>query len=98
MDRLRFCPVESDGIDGMLDLPERESQHGGRLMCQREQPGTGFRCRLVFGSKAEQARYEDAEGVSVRLARHHAENRLLPLPNFAFHDSKRSSDLVLAHG
>ena len=25
-------------------------------------------------------------------------NRLLPLPNLALHDSKRGSDLVLAHG
>ncbi len=70
----------------------------GRLMRQCEEPGTGFTCRLVFGPEAEEARYEDAEGISVRLARHHAEDRLLPLPNLALHDSKRSSDLILAHG
>src|SRR5262244_2724192 len=67
-------------------------------MGKRKQPGTGFSCRLVFGSKAEDARNEYAEGVSVRFARHHAEDRLFPLPNFVLDDSKRSSDLILAHG
>jgi len=98
MDGLRFCPVESDGIYGLLDLPEREGQHGGRLICQREQSGAGFRCRLVSGPKAEKTRYENAKGVSVRLARDDADNRILPLPDFALYDSKRSSNLVLAHG
>jgi len=93
-----FCPVESDRIDSALDLLERESQHGGRLMRQREEPGTGVSGRLIFGSETEETRYEDAEGVSVRLARHYADDRLLPLPNLALYDSKRSSDLVLAHG
>ena len=67
-------------------------------MRQSEQPGTRFTCRLVFGPEAEEARHEDAEGISVRIARHHAEDWLLPLPNLALHNSKRSSDLVLAHG
>lgn len=98
MNGFGFRPVESDGIDGAFDLLEREGQHRGRVMRQREQPATGFTCRLVFGPEAEEARYEDAEGVSVRVARHHTEDRLLPLPNLALHDSKRSSDLILAHG
>ena len=98
MNRFGFRPVEPDGIDGAFDLLEREGQHRGRLMRQREQPGTGFTGRLVFGPKAEETGYEDAEGISVRLACHHAEDRLLPLPNLALHNSKRSSDLILAHG
>jgi hypothetical protein len=93
-----FRPVKPDGIDGALDLLEREGQHRGRLMRQGEQPGTGFTCRLVFGPETEEARHEDAEGVSVRFARHHADDRLLPLPNLALHNSKRNRDLVLAHG
>jgi hypothetical protein len=67
-------------------------------MRQREQPGTGFTGRLVFGPEAEEARYEDAEGVSIRLACHHTEDRLLPLLNLTLYDSKRGSDLILAHG
>lgn len=67
-------------------------------MRQRKQPGTGFMCRLVFGPETEKARYEDTEGVSVRQARHHADDWFLPLANLAFYDSKRSSDLILAHG
>lgn len=67
-------------------------------MRQCKEPGTGFTCRLVFGPETEKARNEDAEGVSVRGVRHQAEDRLFPLPNLALHDSKRSSDLVLAHG
>ena len=98
MNGFGFCPVESDGIDGAFDLLEWESQHRGRLMRQRKQPATGFTCRLVFGPEAEEAGHEDAEGVSVRLARHHAEDRFLPLPNLALHDLKRNSDLILAHG
>src|ERR1043166_2326774 len=66
-------------------------------MSKRKQPGTGFSCRLVFGSKAEKARNEYAEGVSVGLARHHADDRLLPMPYFVLDDSKRGSDLILAH-
>ena len=98
MDRFGFRPVEPDGIDRAFDLPEWKDQHRGRLMRQREQPGTGFTGRLVFGPEAEETGYEDAEGVSVRLARHYAEDRLFPLPNLALHNSKRGSDLVLAHG
>ena len=97
MNGFGFCPVEPDGIDGAFDLPEREGQHGDRVMRQLEEPGTGFTCRLVFGPEAEKARNEDAKGIPVRLARHHAEDRFLPLPNLALHDSKRSSDLILAH-
>jgi hypothetical protein len=67
-------------------------------MGKRKQPDTGFSCRFVFGSKAEEARNEYAEGVSVRIARHHAEDRLLPLPNLVLDDSKGGSDLILAHG
>jgi hypothetical protein len=98
MNGLGFRPVEPDGIDGAFDLPERQGQHRGRLMRQGEQPGTGFTRRLVFGSEAEETGYKDAKGISVRLARHHADNRLLPLPDLALHNSKRCSDLVLAHG
>ena len=98
MNRFGFRPVEPDGIDRAFNLLEREGQHRGRLMRQREQPGTGFTGRLVFSSEAEETGYEDEKGISVRLARHDAENRLLPLPNLALHDSKRGSDLVLAHG
>ena len=98
MNGFGFSSVEPDGIDRAFDLLEREGQHCGRLMRQREQPGTGFTGRLVFGPEAEETRYEDTKGISVRLARHHAEDRLLPLPNLALHDSKRSSDLILAHG
>lgn len=98
MNRFGFHPVESDGIDGAFDLPEREGQHRSRLMRQREQPGTGFTGRLVFGPEAEEAGNEDAKGISVRLSRHYAEDRLLPLPNLALHNSKRRSDLILAHG
>src|SRR4249920_3228460 len=98
MNGFGFCPVEPDGIDGAFDLLEREGQHRGWLMRQREQPGTGFTRRLVFGPEAEETGNKDAKWVPVRLARHHAEDRLLPLPNLALHDSKRSSDLILAHG
>ena len=98
MNGFGFCPVEPDGIDGAFDLPEREGQHRGRMMRQGEEPGTGFTCGLVFGPEAEEARYEDTKGIPVRLACHHAEDRFLPLPNLALHDSKRSSDLILAHG
>jgi len=98
MNGFGFRPVESDGIDRTFDLLEREGQHGGWLVCQLEQPGTGFPCRLVFGPEAEEARHEDTEGVSIRVARHHAEDRLFPLPNLALDDSKRRSDLILAHG
>ena len=77
---------------------KRDGQHRSRLMRQREQPDTGFTGRLIFGSEAEKTGDEDAKGISVRLARHHAEDRLIPLPNLALHDSKRSSDLILAHG
>jgi len=98
MNGFGFRPVKPDGIDGAFDLPEREGQHRGRLMRQGEQPGTGFTCRLVFSPEAEEARHEDTKGISVRFARHHADDRFLPLPNLAFHDSKRSSDLILAHG
>lgn len=98
MNGFSFRPVEPDGIDHAFDLLEREGQHGGWLVCQLEQPGTGFPCRLVFGPEAEETRYEDTEGVSIRVARHHAEDRLFPLPNLALDDSKRRSDLILAHG
>jgi len=98
MNGFGFRAVEPDGIDGAFDLPEREGQHRGRLMRQREEPGTGFTCRLVFGPEAEEARHEDAKGISVRLARHYAEDRLPPLLNLALHDSKRGSNLILAHG
>ena len=67
-------------------------------MRQRKQPGTGFMCRLVFCPETEEAGYEDAEGVSVRKACDHADDRLLPLANLALNNSKRSSDLILAHG
>ena len=98
MNGFGFCPVEPDGIDRAFDLPEREGQHRGRLMRQGEEPGTGFTCRLVFGPEAEEARNEDTKGIPVRLARYHAEDRFLPLPNLALHDSKHGSDLILAHG
>jgi len=98
MNGFGFRPVEPDGIDRAFDLLEREGQHGGRLVCQLEQPGAGFPCRLVFGPEAEEARNEYAKRVSVRVARHHAENRLFPLLNLALDDSKRRSNLILAHG
>ena len=98
MNGISFRPVEPNGIDGMFDLLEREGQHRSRLMCQREQPGTGFPCRLVFGPETEEAGNEDAKGIPVRFARHYAEDRLLPLPNPALYNSKRSGDLILAHG
>ena len=98
MNGFGFRPVEPDGIDHAFDLLEREHQHGCWLVCQLEQPGAGFPCRLVFGPETEEARYEDTEGVSIRVARHHAEDRLFPLPNLALDDSKRRSDLILAHG
>lgn len=98
MNRFGFRPVEPDWIDRLFDLRQWESQHRGRLMREREEPGTGFTSRLVFGSETEEAGNEDAKGVSIRLAGHHAKDRLLPLPNLALHDSKRSSDLILAHG
>ena len=98
MDGFGLGPVEADRIDRAFDLLEREGQHRDRLMCQRVQPGAGLTGRLVFGPETEETGYEDAEGIPVRLARHHAEDRLLPLPNLALHDLKRSSDLILAHG
>ena len=98
MNGFGFRSIEPDGVDGAFDLLEREGQHRVRLMRQRKQPGTGFTCRLIFRSEAEETGYKDAKGVSVRLARHHADNRLFPLPDLALHDSKRCSDLVLAHG
>jgi len=98
MNRFGFRPVEPDGIDGTFDLLERKGQHRGRLVRQREQPGTGLTCRLVFGPEAEEARNEDTKGIPVRLACHDADDRLLPLPNLALHNSKRGSDLILAHG
>ena len=98
MNGFGFRPVESDGIDGAFDLPERQGQYRRWLMRQGEQPGTGFTRRLVFGSEAEETGYKDAKGISVRLARHHSDNRLFPLPDLALHDSKRCSNLVLAHG
>lgn len=67
-------------------------------MCQRKQPGTGFMCRLVFCPETEETGYEDAEGVSVRQACDHANDWFFPLANLALNDSKRSSDLILAHG
>jgi hypothetical protein len=98
MDGFGFRPVEPDGIDGTFDLQEREGQHRGRPMRQREEPGTGFTGGLVLGPEAEETGNEDAKGISVRLARHDADDRLFPLPNLALHYLKRSSDLILAHG
>ena len=98
MNGFGFRPVEPDGINRLFDLPERKSQHRGRPMRQCEQPGAGFMCRLVFGSEAEETRNKDAKGVSVRLARHCADDRFLPLPDLTLDDSKRGSDLILAHG
>jgi len=98
MNGFGFRPVEPNGINRLFDLSERKGQHRGRLMRQCEQPDAGFTCRLVFGSETEETRNKDAKGVSVRLARHHADDRLLPLPDLALDYSKRGSDLVLAHG
>src|SRR4029078_9400530 len=98
MNGFGFRPVEPDGIDRTFDLLERKGQHGGRLMCQLKKPGTGFPRRLVFGPEAEEARNEYAKRVSIRVTRHHAENRLFPLPYLALDNSKRGIDLILAHG
>jgi hypothetical protein len=98
MNGFGFRPVEPDGIDRTFDLLERKGQHGGRLMCQLKQPGTGFPRRLVFGPEAEEARNEYAKRVSIRVTRHYAENRLFPLPDLALDNSKRRIDLILAHG
>lgn len=98
MNGFGFRPVESNGVNRLFNLPERKDQHCGRLMRQCEQPSTGLACRLVFRSKAEKTGDKDAKGVPVRLARDHADHRLLPPPNLALDYSERCSDLVLAHG
>jgi hypothetical protein len=98
MNGFGFRPIEPDGIDGLFDSLKWNGQHRGRLMRERVEPGTGFTGRLIFSPEAEEAGNEDAKGISVRLTRHDAEDRLLPLPNLALHDAKRSSDLILAHG
>ena len=55
MEGLGFDSVERDGIDPLLDLPDRNLEHRLRVVGDFEKPLTGPGRRLILGSQTENA-------------------------------------------